>query len=257
MREILGRQRALWARRSKRSPRRSPLCEAALTCATQWHWPVVPGAALSAAPDAPAGRAPSKRQARKGNRDGQGPAVPRPVEASCSCPDPDCVVPGAHPFEPVLLAATTEARMVGWWWTNRPSAPVILATGGSAPCALSLPAIAGARALAEFDRLGVRTGPVAATPTRFSLLVAPYELEELGDLLCTYDWVPSSLRFHGDGGYIALPPSQTGAGQVRWERRPDTGRGTDGTPWLPRMDTVLDILVEASATAPDPGSLTY
>ena len=257
MREILGRQRALWARRSKRSPRRSPLCEAALTCATQWHWPVVPGAALSVTPDAPAGRAPSKRQARKVNRDGHGPADPRPVEASCSCPDPDCVVPGAHPFEPVLLAATTDARMVGWWWTNRPSAPLILATGGSAPCALSLPAIAGARALAEFDRLGVRTGPVAATPTRFSLLVAPYELEELGDLLYTYDWVPSSLRFHGDGGYIALPPSQTGAGQVRWERRPETGRGTDGTPWLPRMDTVLDILVEASATAPDPGSLTY
>jgi len=167
------------------------------------------------------------------------------------------VVPGAHPFDPAVLAASTDPRMVSWWWTNRPAAPLILATGGSAPCALSLPAAAGAGALAEFDRLGVRTGPVTATPTRFSLLVAPYALEELGDLLYTYDWVPSSLRFHGAGGYIALPPSQTGPGEVRWERPPVTGRATGGVPWLPRMETVLDVLVEASTTAPDPGSLTY
>jgi hypothetical protein len=193
-------------------------------------------------------------------------------------------VPGAHPFDPVLLAATTDARMIDWWWTNRPAAPLILATGGRAPSALSLPAIAGARALAEFDRRGERLGPVVATPTRFTLLVAPYDLAELGERLYAHDWVPSSLRFHGEGGYVALPPSHTGAGRVRWERKPvaadgrdDEGRKTrrglfgggsrrarrgggltPGVPFLPRMESVLDVLVEASATAPDSGtSLTY
>lgn len=137
----------------------------------------------------------------------------RPV---CACPDPGCVVPGAHPFDPGLLAATTDARMVRWWWTRRPDAPVLLATGGHAPCAVSLPAAAGARALAVLDQRGLRVGPVVATPTRWSLLVAPYGLERLGELLYALDTVPSSLRFHGPGGYLVLPPSQTGTGGVRW-----------------------------------------
>jgi hypothetical protein len=154
----------------------------------------------------------------------------------------------------VLLAATTDPTMVRWWWRNRPEAPVILATGGSAPCALSLPAVAGARALATFERTGVRVGPVIATPTRFSFLVEPYELEELGELLYAQDRVPSSLRFHGGGGYVALPGSLTGAGKVRWEREPAAERGGAGRPWLPRMETLLDVLLEESAATPDTGS---
>ncbi|MGH3313619.1 MAG: bifunctional DNA primase/polymerase [Streptomyces sp.] len=255
MREILKRRR-----KNRSSPR-----DAALHCATHWAWPVLPGAPLS--PPSSATR-----------RSGEAPA------AACSCTDADCVVPGAHPFDPVLLAATTDAGMVRWWWTNRPTAPLILATGGRAPSALSLPAIAGARALAEFDRRGERLGPVVATPTRFTLLVAPYALAELGEQLYAHDFVPSSLRFHGEGGYVALPPSETGPGRVRWEREPaaaedyhraggvQDGRGAGrrarrdarrgglplGVPWLPRMQRVLDVLVEASATAPDTGtSLTY
>ncbi|MCH6161549.1 bifunctional DNA primase/polymerase [Streptomyces marispadix] len=262
MREILGRRRM----------NRSSLRNAALHCATRWEWPVLPGATLTppssatSAVSSPSSRAQSKR----------------PLSAVCSCPDADCVVPGAHPFDPVLLAATTDERMIRWWWSNRPAAPVILATGGRAPSALSLPAIAGARALAEFDRRGERLGPVVATPTRFMLLVAPYGLAELGERLYAHDRVPSSLRFHGEGGYIALPPSHTGAGRVRWEREPVAADGrdeaerkprrgafggsrrgrrgglTDGVPFLPRMERVLDVLVEASATAPDSGtSLTY
>lgn len=221
MREILGRRRMTW----------SSLRNAALTCATQWQWPVLPGTTC---------------------RHDQ---LPMPA---CSCGDPACVVPGAHPSDPVLLAATTDPRMVSWWWSERPQASLILATGaavdgGSAPCALSLPAVAGARALAEFDGCGVRVGPVTATPTRFTLLVQPYGLEELGELLCAHGAVPSSLRFHSDGGYVALPPGQTGHGQVRWEREPLVERGC-GAPWLPRMETLLDVLVETSATAPGPGS---
>ncbi|MEV8451067.1 bifunctional DNA primase/polymerase [Streptomyces sp. NPDC052095] len=232
MREILGRRRRL-----RRGGRSAPL-DAALTCATAWRWPVLPGVG----PRAGGGRG----------------------DGGCGCPDPECAVPGAHPFDPGLLAATTDERMVRWWWTNRPGAPIVLATGGRAPCALSLPAVAAARALAALDRMGVRLGPVVATPTRWSILVAPYDLERLGELLYTQDWVPSSLRFHGEGGYVVLPPSAVGAGQVRWERPPaprarsPRGRGRNGgaaaAPWLPDVGTVLDALVEASTEAPDGGS---
>lgn len=234
MREILGRRRRLRFGRGGGTAR----LDAALTCATAWQWPVLPGVGLRAA-------------------GGGG-------ERGCACPDPECAVPGAHPFDPGLLAATTDERMVRWWWTNRPAAPVLLATGGRAPCALSLPAVAGARALAELDRMGMRLGPVVATPTRWSLLVAPYTLERLGELLHAQDWVPSSLRFHGEGGYLVLPPSEIGTGQVRWERAPDrnTRPGSGGgapvravaSPWLPDVGAVLDALVEASNSAPDGGS---
>ncbi|MCW8221027.1 bifunctional DNA primase/polymerase [Streptomyces halstedii] len=223
MREILGRRRRRRLRRKARSAR----LDAALTCATVWRWPLVPGVGA----------------ATTGTRGERG--------RGCACPDPECAVPGAHPFDPGLLAATTDARMVRWWWTNRPTAPLVLATGGQAPCALSLPAVAGARALVALDGMGLRLGPVVATPTRWSLLVAPYGLERLGELLHAKDWVPSSLRFHGEGGYLVLPPSEVGTGQVRWEREPSAG---PGAPWLPDVETVLDALVEASTGAPGGGS---
>ncbi|MGP3951344.1 bifunctional DNA primase/polymerase [Streptomyces sp. 7N604] len=222
MREILGRRRRFLP--GRRRGGKPAMLAAALTCATEWHWPVLPGVGL-----------------QSGGSGARG----------CSCPHPDCVVPGAHPFDPGLLAATTDARMVRWWWENRPTAPIVLATGGRAPCALSLPAVAAALALAELDRMGVRLGPVVATPTRWSILVAPYSLEVLGELLHRQDWVPSSLRFHGEGGYLVLPPSATGAGLVRWERAPLPG---SAAPWLPDVEAVVDALVEASTSAPGGGS---
>ncbi|MCX4812426.1 bifunctional DNA primase/polymerase [Streptomyces graminifolii] len=210
MREILGKRRRLLSRRDNR---RSEMLSAALTFATEWQWPVLPGVA----PD-PQGR------------------------ARCGCPDPECTVPGAHPFDPGLLAATTDARMVRWWWGNRPAAPIVLATGDKAPCAVSLPAPAAARALAALDSQGMRLGPVVAAPTRWSLLVKPYSLEQLGELLYAKDHVPGSLRFHGEGGYLALPPSETGQGQIRWERAPLPG---SSSPWVPDVEAVVDAVVEA------------
>ncbi|MFE1546687.1 bifunctional DNA primase/polymerase [Streptomyces sp. NPDC058718] len=232
MREILGilgnlgRRRRLRLRREARTAR----LDAALTFAVEWDWPVLPGAGLRATTRTAAG-------------------------ASCACPDPECAVPGAHPYDPGLLAATTDERMIRWWWTRRPEAPVVLATGGGAPCAVSLPAVAGARALAALDAMGMRLGPVVATPTRWSILVAPYGLERLGELLYAKDSVPSSLRFHSEGGYLLLPPSVAGNGQVRWERAPLAG---SARPWLPDVEAVVDALVEASTSTPGGGSrLTY
>ena len=69
MREILGKRRRLL---SQRSDGRPELISAALTFAAEWQWPVLPGVA----PD-PQGR------------------------ARCGCPDPECTVPGAHPFDQV------------------------------------------------------------------------------------------------------------------------------------------------------------
>ncbi|NBM18500.1 bifunctional DNA primase/polymerase [Streptomyces sp. GC420] len=238
MREILGRRRRLlsWlglpAAKTPKGGKRPAQLGAALTYATDWQWPVLPGAGLRS------GRPGGAAALLRGRRD-------------CACPDPECVVPGAHPFDPGLLAATTDERMVRWWWSNRPGAPIILATGGHAPCAVSLPAEAGARALADLDAMGMRLGPVVATPTRWSLLVAPYSLERLGELLYAKDWVPSSLRFHGEGGYILLPPSVAGTGQAYWERAPLPG---SASPWLPDVEAVVDALVEASTSAPDGGS---
>ncbi len=134
----------------------------------------------------------------------------------CSCADPCCPAPGAHPHEPPLLAASTDARMVSWWWEQRsPESSVLVATGGTV-CAVSLPAEAGSRVLEHFTLHGVPLGPVLATAGRFVLLVAPYTLAELGELLAEQPWVPGSLRYHGPDGYLVLPPSRTGEGGVRW-----------------------------------------
>ncbi|MER6349523.1 bifunctional DNA primase/polymerase [Streptomyces sp. NPDC001595] len=210
MREILGRRRRLL---SRRKDGRRELIGAALTFATEWQWPVLPGVAAD-----PQGR------------------------DRCGCPDPECPVPGAHPFDPGLLAATTDERMVRWWWGNRPTAPIVLATGGKAPCAVSLPAPAAARALDALDRTGMRLGPVIASPTRWAVLVRPYSMEQLGELLYAKDFVPGSLRFHGEGGYLALPPSGTGQGQIRWERAPLPG---SAAPWVPDVEAVVDAVVDA------------
>ena len=210
MREIPGRRRRLL---SRRKGGRSELIGAALTFATQWEWPVLPGVAAD-----PEGR------------------------SRCACPDPECTVPGAHPFDPGLLAATTDERMVRWWWSNRPAAPVILATGGKAPCAVSMPALAASHALTALDRMGMRLGPVVASPSRWAILVKPYTMEQLGELLYAKDFVPGSLRFHGEGGYLALPPSETGEGEIRWERAPLPG---SASPWVPDVEAVVDAAVEA------------
>jgi hypothetical protein len=243
MREILGRRRRLsWPGQWSKAERdRSALRTAALAFAEQWKWPVLPGAGC--------GPSTTDRGEGGGGR-GEGGGG-----RACACPRADCAVPGGHPFDPGLLAATTEPRMVGWWWRNRPDAPLILATGGSVS-GVSLPVAAGARAVATLEETGVRLGPVVVTPTRCVLLVAPYSFEELGELLGGHEWVPSSLRYHGRGGYVVLPPSRIAAGLVRWDRAPRPGPD-GGAPWLPRIAVIVDTLVEAGIGAPDGSRLAY
>lgn len=255
MREILGRRRKLTFKLKLKLLSELPVklhlhlparwrpssasADAVSTYAGEWKWRLVPGVGFG--------------------RPGSGSADPDAARL-CACPRPDCPVPGVHPHDPGLLAATRDPRMTRWWWTTRPEAPVILATGDRVS-AVSLPAVAGERALEALGRLGVRTGPVVATPTRFVLLVAPYELDQLGELLDRQEWVPSSLRYHGQGGYVALPPGfDPGRGgdavEPRWVRPPAVDPGSD-SPWLPSVELIVDTLVRAGRTAPDGSRLTY
>ncbi len=227
MREILGRRRKISRRKE-----RAALRDAAVQYAEQWQWRVVPGAGF----DPP------------GSSSGAG-------APGCACGRPNCPVPGAHPLDPGLLAATRDPRMVRWWWQRSPDAPVVLATGDRVSAA-SLPAVAGARAIEAIEAIGFRLGPVIATPTRYVFLVAPYSLAELGELLDAQDWVPTSLRYHGDGGYVALPAAVEGQGTPRWVRQPLVMEGTCA-PWLPRIDLLVDALVRAGRTSPDGDRLTY
>ncbi|PWI41133.1 bifunctional DNA primase/polymerase [Streptomyces sp. ICBB 8177] len=256
MREILGRRRR-WFMGSRRQKGTQPW-EAALLCATRWRWPVLPGVGLDRRAEALGARGAERERtaAYPPGEDGT-PHAPGdgPPARVCACPHPDCAVPGAHPHDPGLLAATTDARMVEWWWTRRPDAPVLLATGGPVS-AVSLPATAGVRALRTLERMGVRLGPVVATPTRCALLVAPYEFEQLGELLARHEWVPSSLRYHGRGGYLVLPPSRIASGGVGWERAPQPGPG-GSAPWLPRIEVIVDSLVAAGTREPDENRLAY
>ncbi|MEV4559989.1 bifunctional DNA primase/polymerase [Kitasatospora sp. NPDC049285] len=188
---------------------------AALEAATGRGWPVVPGA--------------------RALRGAAGP---------CSCADRACPTPGAHPDDPSLEAATTDVRMIRYWWERRaPGAPVLVATG-RALGAVSLPRPAGPWLLRHLDEIGVPCGPVLGTANRYVLLTAPYTLPELGALLAERPWVPGVLRYHGPGGYLVLPPARTGSGAVHWVRRP-----IEDEPWLPQVGTLLGGLITASAVA--------
>ncbi|WP_245834282.1 bifunctional DNA primase/polymerase [Streptomyces aidingensis] len=239
--------------------------ESALICASRWHWPVVPGAGF----------------------------LPN---GNCRCGRLDCSPPGAHPHDPGLLAATTDTRMVGWWWDRRPQAPVLLATGG-AVCAISLPAASAMRAVTELDRRGRRTGPVLAADGRIAMLVAPYERPELGELLCalmTRGAAPGRRRrgsargIPGEPGEpgererpdeaAAEPPEPAGAAGgppagLRFHGPggylplpPAPGHGTGPVHWLrpprprpvwlPRAADLLDVLVAADRTTPGTGTGT-
>nr|WP_280723450.1 bifunctional DNA primase/polymerase [Kitasatospora sp. MAA4] len=224
---------------------RQALLQAALTCAERWRWPVVPGAVVV------------EREPDGG-----------PRGFSCSCAAAGCAVPGAHPHEHPLLAATTEAGMVRWWWERHsPQASLIVATGSSV-AAVSLPAASGERVLEYLDALRIPTGPVLATPTRCALLVAPYSYPELAELLVAQEEtllpgggpgrVPTSVRYHGPGGYLVLPPSRSGPGgreAVRWLRRPVALPG--GGVRLPAVAELLEPLVAAGSATPDGTRLAY
>ncbi|MET9803264.1 bifunctional DNA primase/polymerase [Streptomyces sp. NPDC006368] len=182
---------------SRRRGGRTAECTAVAEYTGLWGWDVVPGA--------------------------------RAVSGRCSCGDPSCTAPGAHPlgFAPEVpagatLDAVTEA------WSAFPGAALMLPVGRAFDI-LEVAEGAGRRALVRLERMGLPLGPVCVTPTgRAQFFVAPGAAAELPRLLYRMGWDDADLDLHGlgPGTYITAPPSDHGGrGPSRWLRPPALDAG--------------------------------
>ncbi|WP_351223509.1 bifunctional DNA primase/polymerase [Streptomyces sp. NPDC002133] len=157
-----------------------------------WGWDVVPGARASA------GR--------------------------CSCGDPACAAPGAHPldFAPEVPAGATldDATKA---WAQVPGAAILLPVGRTFDV-LEVAVAVGRRALVRLERMGLPLGPVSATPAgRAQFFVAPGAASELPELLYRMGWDDADLdlRCLEPGTCITAPPSDhAGLGPSYWLRPP-------------------------------------
>ncbi|GAA4898835.1 bifunctional DNA primase/polymerase [Streptomyces coeruleoprunus] len=176
----------------RRPARTSAECAVAAEYTGLWGWDVVPGARASA------GR--------------------------CSCGDPSCTAPGAHPlgFAPEVPAGAP-LDAVAEVWSGVPGAALLLPVGRAFDV-LEVAEAAGRRALVRLERMGLPLGPVCVTPTgRAQFFVAPGAAAELPQLLYRMGWDDADLdlRCLGPGEHITAPPSDHGGlGPVRWLRPP-------------------------------------
>lgn len=146
----------------------------------------------------------------------------------------------ALPAERDGRAGVSRGACARWYeqelgWTTAGSAPVRLLTGLRFD-ALVVPAAAGHAAL---ERVG-RTGPVALTGRRMSLLVAPGSADELPGLLDWLEWggVALELTALGAGGRITAPPppGRPGPpGAAVWLRPPSPPHEQEGEPVFPAL----------------------
>ncbi|MFE8936773.1 bifunctional DNA primase/polymerase [Streptomyces sp. NPDC007872] len=148
----------------------------------------------------------------------------RAVSGRCSCGDPVCAAPGAHPFsfaEPVPAGAGLDDATRAW--SQYPGAALLLPVGRAFDV-IEVAEAAGRRALVRLERMGLPLGPVCATPTgRARFFVAPGAAAELPRLLYRMGWDDADLDLHclGPGSYVTAPPSDLGGlGPVRWLRPP-------------------------------------
>ncbi|MFJ2776535.1 MULTISPECIES: bifunctional DNA primase/polymerase [unclassified Kitasatospora] len=163
--------------------------------------------------------------------DGDGPA-------DCSCGDPRCALPGAHPVDADWARrASAGPGAVRHWWTDRPKASILLPTGRSFDV-LDVPEVAGCLALARMERMNLQLGPVIAVPAapgrvgrRLHFLALPGVAARLPELLRRLGWPPGRLDLvaRGEGDWTVAPPSRVGpAGFAQWARPPSAANR-----WLP------------------------
>jgi hypothetical protein len=193
------------------------LLDAAVRYAEERHWDVLPGAWLE---------------------DGPG------TGGLCSCGEPRCGSPGAHPNRPDWAAqAGGSAVAVRRMWTKEPRASILLPTGWTFD-AIDVPEVAGCLSLARMERMDLPLGPVLGTPARrLIFLVLPGATVKVPDLLRRLGWPPASLDLtvHGEGGYVPAPPTRlAGGASVQWARRP-----TALNRWLPDVEELLSPLAYA------------
>ncbi|MEU3659317.1 bifunctional DNA primase/polymerase [Streptomyces sp. NPDC032940] len=196
--------------------RGTSLLETAVRYAEERHWDVFPGAWLEAA-------------------DG----VQR-----CSCGEPACAAPGAHPaHEDWAARATGSATVARRMWQKQPAASVLLPTGRTFD-AVEVAESAGFLALARMERMELTLGPVTLAPDRrMRFFVLPGAAAKVPELLRGLGWSPRSLDLAvlGEGGYVAAPPTRVGTrGAVQWVCRP-----TAANRWLPDVEEVISPLAYA------------
>ncbi|MGW4275270.1 bifunctional DNA primase/polymerase [Streptomyces seoulensis] len=162
----------------------------------------------------------------------------------CSCGDPACAAPGAHPARTDWTAqATGSATVARRLWQKRPTASILLPTGRTFD-AMCVAETAGFLALARMERMGLTPGPVTRTPERrMQFFVLPGACAKLPGLVRERGWSPSSLDLValGEGAYVAAPPTRYGTrGAVQWARRP-----APANRWLPDAGELISALAYA------------
>lgn len=162
----------------------------------------------------------------------------------CSCGEPACAVPGAHPArEDWASLATGSATVAGRLWSLRPTASILLPTGRTFDT-IDVPETAGFLALARMRRMELTLGPVTCTPDRrMHFFVLPGAAAKTPGLVRALGWPPASLDLTtlGEGAYVAAPPTRVGSrGAVQWACRP-----TPANRWLPDAEELISPLAYA------------
>jgi hypothetical protein len=196
--------------------RGTSLLETAVRYAEERHWDVLPGTWL----------------------------VPADGTHRCSCGDPACRAPGAHPAREDWAAhATGSATVARRMWQKQQSASILLPTGRTFD-AVDVPESAGFLALARMQRMGLTPGPVALAPDRrMRFFVLPGAEAKAPDLVRRLGWAPQALDLAvlGEGAYVVAPPTRCGTwGAVQWACRPSAANR-----WLPDVEELIPALVYA------------
>ncbi|GGS29094.1 bifunctional DNA primase/polymerase [Streptomyces griseoviridis] len=196
--------------------RGASLLETAVRYAEERHWDVVPGTWLEAVGG----------------------------EQRCSCEDPACALPGAHPARADWASqATGSATVARRMWQKQPRAAILLPTGRTFD-ALDVPETAGCLALARMERTGLTLGPVTSAPDRrMRFFVLPGAAAKVPELVRRLGWSPVSLDLAvlGEGEWVAAPPTRYGVrGAVQWARRP-----TPANRWLPDVEELISAVAYA------------
>jgi hypothetical protein len=161
---------------------------------------------------------------------------------ACSCGQPGCGRPGAHPLDPAAeLPAGAGPELAAQVWERMPGASVLLPAGRSFDV-IEVAEDPGRRALVRLERMGLHLGPVLLTPAgRAQFFVAPGAAAELPHLLYRMGWDDArlDLRCLGPGDHVTAPPSDfAGLGPVRWLREPRP----DAVPQPPEARLLLGTL---------------
>jgi hypothetical protein len=208
----------MWRRRRYQAA----LMDTAHSYATQFGWPVAPGASL-------------QRPWRAGGRHR---ADHRVDDVSCSCGNPQCPAPGGHPAHRDWQdEATIDPKVLADWWRGSACPNLILPTGYRFDV-IDAPGDVARLALRWIASDNERIGPVAVGATdRYLFFTATSRDGERPPLT-------AELAYYGPGQCVLAPPSSLGPlGTICWLRAPDRRDAT-----LPDPAVLAHRLVDASRT---------